>query len=33
MLFSVITNNLNREIFTNNLATFKRSNGDKDEKF
>ena len=33
MLFSVITNNLNWEILTNNLATFKRSNGGKDEKF
>ena len=33
MFFSVITNNLNWEILTNNLATFKRSNGVKDENF
>ena len=33
MFFSVITNNLNCEILTNNLATFKRRNGVKDEKF
>ena len=33
MFFSVITNNLNWKILTNNLAIFKRSNGVKDEKF
>ena len=32
MFFSVITNNVNWEILTNNLVTFKISNGDKDEK-
>ena len=33
MFFSVITNNLTWEILTNNLATFKGSNGVKDENF
>ena len=33
MLFSVITKNLNWEILTNNLVTFKRWDGIKDEKF
>ena len=33
MFFSGITNNLNWEILANNLATFKRLNGVKDEKF
>ena len=33
MFFSVITNSLNWEILTKNLATFKRSKGVKDEKF
>ena len=31
--FSVITMNLNLEILTKNLVTFKRWNGAKDEKF
>ena len=31
--FCLISNNLNWEILTNNLATFKRSDGVKDEKF
>ena len=31
--FSVITKNLNREILTKNLVTFKRWDGVKDEKF
>ena len=33
MFFSVITKNLNREILTNYLVTFKRWDGVKDEKF
>ena len=33
MFFSVINKSLNWEILTNNLDTFKRSNGVKDEKF
>ena len=33
MFFSVITKNLNWEISTKNLVTFKRWNGVKDEKF
>ena len=33
MFFSAITKNLNWEILTKNLVTFKRSNGVKDEKF
>ena len=33
MFFSVITKNLNREILTKNLVTFKRWDGVKDEKF
>ena len=33
MLFSVITKNLNWEILTKNLVTFKRWDGVKDEKF
>ena len=33
MLFSAITKNLNWEILTNNLVTFKRWDGIKDEKF
>ena len=33
MFFSVITKNLNREILTENLVTFKRWDGLKDEKF
>ena len=33
MFFSVITKNLNWEILTKNLVTFKRWNGVKDEKF
>ena len=33
MFFSVITNNLNWEILTKNLVTFKRWDGVKDEKF
>ena len=32
MFFSVITKNLNWEILTNNLATFKRWDRVKDEK-
>ena len=32
MLFSVITKNLNWEILTKNLVTFKRWDGIKDEK-
>ena len=31
--FSVITKNLNWEIFTMNLVTFKRWDGVKDDKF
>ena len=33
MFFSVITKNLNREILTENLVTFKRWDGLNDEKF
>ena len=33
MFFSVITKNLNWGILTKNLATFKRWDGVKDEKF
>ena len=33
MFFSVISKNLNWEILTKNLATFKRWDGVKDEKF
>ena len=33
MFFSVITKNLNWEILTKNLVTFKRWNGIKDQKF
>ena len=33
MFFSVITKNLNREILTQNLVTFKRWDGVKYEKF
>ena len=33
MYFSVITKNLNLEILTKNLVTFKRWDGVKDEKF
>ena len=33
MFFSVITKNLNWEILTKNLVTFKRWNGVKNEKF
>ena len=33
MLFSVLTKNLNWEILTKNLVTFKRWNGIKDGKF
>ena len=33
MIFSVITNNLNWEIFTKYLTTFERWDGVKDEKF
>ena len=33
MLFSVITKNLNWEMLTNNLVTFKIWDGVKDEKF
>ena len=33
MFFSVITENLNWEILTNNLVTFKRWDGVEDEKF
>ena len=33
MFFSVIAKNLNREILTENLVTFKRWDGVKDEKF
>ena len=32
MFFSVITNNLNGEILTKDLVTFKRWDGVKDEK-
>ena len=32
MFFSVITKNLNWEIFTNNLVTFTKWDGVKDEK-
>ena len=32
MIFSIITNNLNWEILTKNLVTFKRWVGVKDEK-
>ena len=33
MFFSVMTKNLNWEISTNNLVTFKRWDGVNDEKF
>ena len=33
MFFSVITKNLNWELLTKNLVTFKRCDGVKDEKF
>ena len=33
MFFTVITKNLNREMVTNNLVTFERWDGVKDEKF
>ena len=33
MFLSVVTKNLNWEILTKNLVTFKRWNGVKDEKF
>ena len=33
MFFTIITKNLNWEILTKNLATFKRYDGVKDEKF
>ena len=33
MIFSVVTKNLNWEILTKNLVTFKRQDGVKDEKF
>ena len=33
MFFSVMTKNLNWEILTKNLVTFKRWDGDKDENF
>ena len=33
MLFSVITKNLNWEILTKNLVTFKKWDGVKDKKF
>ena len=33
MFFSVTTNNLNREIWTKNLVTFKRWDAVKDRKF
>ena len=33
MFFSVITKNLNWEILTKNLVTFKRWDGPKDKKF
>ena len=33
MFLSLITKNLNWEILTKNLVTFKRWNGVKDEKF
>ena len=33
MFFSVLTKNLNWEIWTKNLVTFKRWDGVKDEKF
>ena len=33
MFFSVITRNLNWEILTKNLVTFKRWDGVKDEEF
>ena len=33
MFFSVMTKNLNWEVSTNNLVTFKRQDGVNDEKF
>ena len=33
MFFSAVTKNLNQEILTKNLVTFKRRDGVKDEKF
>ena len=33
MFFSIMTKNLNWEIITKNLVTFKRWDGVKDEKF
>ena len=33
MFFTIVTKNLNWEIFTKNLITFIRWNGIKDEKF
>ena len=33
MFFSILTKNLNWEILTKNLVTFKRWDGVKDEKF
>ena len=33
VFFSVITKNLNWDILTKNLVTFKRWDGSKDEKF
>ena len=33
MFFSVIARNLNREILSKNLVTYKRWDGVKDEKF
>ena len=33
MFFSFLTKNLNREILTKNLATFKRWHETKDDKF
>ena len=33
MFFSILTKNLNWEILTKNLGTFKRWDGVKDEKF
>ena len=33
MFFTAITKNLNREMVTNNLVTFERWDGVKDEKF
>ena len=33
MFFSIMTKNLNREISTENLVTFKRWDGVNDEKF